>query len=60
MDGRNILSKDASVIFESIWQDLEAEYGRENLRFPRNSFYWAELRAPAREPTPRLSARLAV
>jgi adenylate kinase len=35
MDGRNILSKDASVIFESIWQDLEAEYGRENLRFPK-------------------------
>jgi adenylate kinase len=35
MDGRNILSKDALVIFESIWQDLEAEYGRENLRFPK-------------------------
>jgi adenylate kinase len=35
MDGRNILSKDASLIFESIWQDLEAEYGRENLRFPK-------------------------
>jgi adenylate kinase len=35
MDGRNILSKDASLIFDSIWQDLEAEYGRENLRFPK-------------------------
>src|SRR5262245_58965274 len=23
------------VIFESVWQDLEIEYGRENLRFPK-------------------------
>src|SRR5262245_56972989 len=23
------------VIFESVWQDLEAEYGRSNLRFPK-------------------------
>jgi len=23
------------LIFDSIWQDLEAEYGRENLRFPK-------------------------
>ena len=23
------------MIFESIWQDLEADYGRENLRFPK-------------------------
>jgi adenylate kinase len=27
--------KDAQVIFSSVWQDLEAEYGRENLRFPK-------------------------
>src|ERR1043166_6743668 len=23
------------LIFESVWQDLEAEYGRDNLRFPK-------------------------
>ena len=23
------------LIFESVWQDLEAEYGRANLRFPK-------------------------
>ena len=23
------------LIFESVWQDLEADYGRENLRFPK-------------------------
>src|SRR6266850_7114575 len=27
--------KDAQLIFESVWQDLEAEVGRENLRFPK-------------------------
>src|SRR4029077_8916778 len=27
--------KDAQLIFESAWQDLEADYGRENLRFPK-------------------------
>ncbi|MBP6864170.1 MAG: nucleoside monophosphate kinase [Candidatus Didemnitutus sp.] len=27
--------KDAAVIFEPIWADLEADYGRENLRFPK-------------------------
>src|SRR5918912_170381 len=27
--------KDAQLIFESVWQDLLAEYGRENLRFPK-------------------------
>ena len=27
--------KDAQLIFESVWQDLEAEFGRENLRFPK-------------------------
>jgi adenylate kinase len=27
--------KDGHLIFESVWQDLEAEYGRENLRFPK-------------------------
>jgi len=27
--------KDAQLIFESVWQDLEAESGRENLRFPK-------------------------
>jgi adenylate kinase len=27
--------KDAQLIFESAWQDLEAGYGRENLRFPK-------------------------
>ena len=26
--------KDAQVIFTTIWNDLEAERGRENLRFP--------------------------
>jgi len=27
--------KDGHLIFESVWQDLEAEFGRENLRFPK-------------------------
>ena len=27
--------KDGHLIFESVWQDLEAELGRENLRFPK-------------------------
>ncbi len=27
--------KDAFVIFSSVWQGLEAEFGRENLRFPK-------------------------
>lgn len=27
--------KDAAVIFEPIWADLEEDYGRENLRFPK-------------------------
>ncbi|HZP59870.1 MAG TPA: nucleoside monophosphate kinase, partial [Opitutaceae bacterium] len=27
--------KDAQLIFESIWQGLEADFGRENLRFPK-------------------------
>jgi adenylate kinase len=27
--------KDAYLIFERVWQDLEADFGRENLRFPK-------------------------
>jgi len=27
--------KDAQVIFDPIWEDLEQDYGRENLRFPK-------------------------
>jgi len=27
--------KDAHLIFESVWQDLESDFGRENLRFPK-------------------------
>src|ERR1017187_4226890 len=27
--------KDAQIIFGSVWQGLEAEFGRENLRFPK-------------------------
>src|SRR5262245_36083099 len=27
--------KDAQLIFESVWQELQTEYGRENLRFPK-------------------------
>lgn len=27
--------KDAQLIFESVWQDLEADVGRENMRFPK-------------------------
>lgn len=27
--------KDAQLIFSGVWQNLEAEYGRENLRFPK-------------------------
>ncbi|WP_414663973.1 nucleoside monophosphate kinase [Horticoccus sp. 23ND18S-11] len=27
--------KDAHLIFDSVWQDLEADFGRESLRFPK-------------------------
>lgn len=27
--------KDAQLIFESVWADLEADFGRQNLRFPK-------------------------
>ncbi len=27
--------KDAHLIFDSVWQDLESDFGRENLRFPK-------------------------
>jgi len=27
--------KDAQIIFNSVWSDLEAEYGKENLHFPK-------------------------
>lgn len=27
--------KDAHLIFSAVWQDLEADFGRENLRFPK-------------------------
>ncbi len=27
--------KDAALIFSAVWEELEAEYGRENLRFPK-------------------------
>ena len=27
--------KDAQLIFGSVWQDIEADFGRENLRFPK-------------------------
>src|SRR3989337_3008828 len=27
--------KDAQLIFGSVWQNLEADFGRENLRFPK-------------------------
>src|SRR6266487_230652 len=27
--------KDTRLIFESVWQDLQADVGRENLRFPK-------------------------
>jgi adenylate kinase len=27
--------KDAQLIFNSVWKELEAEYGRENMRFPK-------------------------
>src|SRR5437016_3176040 len=27
--------KDAYLIFESVWQDLDADFGRENRRFPQ-------------------------
>ena len=27
--------KDAQLIFKTVWEDLEEEYGHENLRFPK-------------------------
>jgi adenylate kinase len=32
---RDLEIKDAQVIFDPIWSDLEADFGRENLRFPK-------------------------
>ena len=32
---RDLEIKDARVIFDPVWEDLEAEVGRENLRFPK-------------------------
>lgn len=32
---RDLEIKDAQIIFNSVWADLESEYGRENLSFPR-------------------------
>jgi adenylate kinase len=34
-DLKDLEIKDARLIFESVWMDLEAEVGRENLRFPK-------------------------
>jgi len=31
--------KDAHLIFESVWSDLEQDYGRDQLRFPREIFW---------------------
>ncbi len=31
--------KDAQIIFDAIWNDLEKKYGRENLSFPREIFW---------------------
>lgn len=31
----NLEIKDAQLIFNAVWNDLEDEYGRENLRFPK-------------------------
>lgn len=31
--------KDAHLIFESVWRDLEAEFGKENLSFPKEIFF---------------------
>ena len=33
--GPDLEIKDARMIFEPIWEDLEQEYGAENLRFPK-------------------------
>jgi len=31
----SVVSEERTLIFDSVWQDLEAEYGRESLRFPK-------------------------
>jgi adenylate kinase len=31
--------KDAQLIFEAVWADLEGEFGKEHLRFPREIFW---------------------
>ena len=31
--------KDAQIIFNSVWQNLIDEFGRENLRFPKEIFW---------------------
>ena len=33
--GTDLEIKDAQLIFEPVWQGLEADFGRENLRFPK-------------------------
>ena len=31
--------KDAHLIFESVWQELQNEFGRENLQFPKEIIF---------------------
>jgi adenylate kinase len=37
--GADLEIKDAQLIFSTVWAELEAEYGRERLRFPREIFW---------------------
>lgn len=36
---RDLEVKDATLIFNSLWSNLESEFGEENLRFPREIFW---------------------
>ncbi len=53
--------KDAHVIFQSVWHDLEAEYGHEYLRFPKEIILLGgapgrRARGPTRRSSPRRAA----
>lgn len=49
--------KDARIIFDPIWDDLEAHFGRQHLRFPKEIILLGGAPAPARAPTPLSSPR---
>ena len=50
--------KDAALIFNPLWEDLEAEFGRENLRFPKELILLAAPAAAAARIAARWTAAI--